>query len=145
MTEVVFHTGVADPVGYACRLLRKAVRQGVRVQVTAPPEVLTALDRSLWTFEQSDFVPHVRMPGAHPAVARRTPVWLTPAVLQEEAPNVLVNLGVAVPTEFSALERVIEIVSSAPDEAARGRQRWREYHALGLPLKHHLEPGPARG
>ena len=76
LTEVEFHTGVADRVGFACRLLRKASRQGARVLVTAPDEVLAELDRALWVFEERDFLPHVRMPGAKPAVAARTPVWL---------------------------------------------------------------------
>ena len=84
MTQVEFYTGVADPVAFACCLLRKAARQGVRVQVTAPPAVLSQLDRSLWTLEAQDFVPHVRMPGAPAAVAGRTPIWLTAAVLQDK-------------------------------------------------------------
>jgi hypothetical protein len=36
MTEVEFHTGVDEPLGFACRLLRKAYRKGSRVLVTAP-------------------------------------------------------------------------------------------------------------
>ena len=59
MTEVEFHTGVADPTAFACRLLRKACRAGVRVLVTASPAPLVALDRALWTFAERDFVPHV--------------------------------------------------------------------------------------
>ncbi len=64
--EVEFHTGVADKVAFACRLLRKAYRKGARVVVTGPREVLAALDRELWTFDERDFVPHARVnaPGA---------------------------------------------------------------------------------
>ena len=76
MTEVEFHTGVADPTAFACRLLRKACRAGVRVLVTASPATLVALDRALWTFDERDFVPHVRQPGASAPVAERTPIWL---------------------------------------------------------------------
>ena len=143
MTEVEFHTGVGDPIAFACRLLRKAVRLGVRVQVTAPPERLAALDRGLWTFEERDFVPHVRQPGAVAAVAQRTPIWLTASVLTQDAPRVLVNLGAAMPASLDALDRVIEIVSAEPDEAALGRDRWRDYKALGLPLKHHQDAARA--
>ena len=91
MTEVEFHTGVADPLDFACRLLRKAARQGVRVLVTAPGETLGALDRLLWTFEEREFLPHVRVPGApaataalrpsaasRPAACRRTPHCAAP-------------------------------------------------------------------
>ena len=132
MTEVVFHAGVADPVAFAGQLLRRAARQGVRVQVTAPPEVLSLLDRILWTAEALDFVPHVRMPSASAAGAARTPIWLTPAALHEGAPRVLMNLGAERAPEAAALDRVIEIVSSDPDLAAEGRKRWRAYTAMGL-------------
>ncbi len=132
MTEIEFHTGVADPVAFAGRLLRRAARQGVRVQVTAPPDVLSLLDLSLWTAEAQDFVPHVRMPGASAATAARTPIWLTTAALYEGAPRVLMNLGAARSSEAAALDRVIEIVSSDPDLAAEGRNRWRAYTAMGL-------------
>lgn len=138
MTEVEFHTGVAQPLEFACRLLRKAVRQGARVQVSAPPETLAALDRALWTFEERDFVPHVRMPGAPEAVARRTPIWLVATAQAAGAPRVLVNLGCEAPADLDGLDRVIEIVSAEAGEAEQGRLRWRAYKALGLPLKHHV-------
>ena len=141
MHEVEFHTGVDDALQFACRLLRKAARQGVRVQVTAPDEVLAHLDRLLWTFEERDFVPHVRAARATPAVAARTPIWLTPAVLLADAPRVLVNLGADPPPDPQQLDRIVEIVSSDAEEAARGRQRWRHYKGLGLAIKHHAEPG----
>ena len=143
MTEVEFHTGVADPVGFACRLLRKAARQGVPVQVTGSPDMLAALDRALWTFEERDFVPHVRMPGAVSAVAQRTRIWLTPTLLENDAPRVLVNLDGAAPAGTQALDRVIEIVPAEPAAAAAGRERWRQYKARGLAIKHHAEPGAA--
>jgi DNA polymerase-3 subunit chi len=135
MTEVEFHTGVSDPLVFACRLLRKAVRQGARVQVTAPEPMLTALDRLLWTFEERDFVPHVRVPGAPPAVVQRTLLWLASCVQAQNAPRVLVNLGADMPDAGAPVDRVIEIVSA--EDAAYARDRWRAYKALGVPLKHH--------
>ena len=107
VTQVDFHSGVADPVALACRLLRRAARQGVRVQVTAPAELLERLDLALWTHDEQDFVPHVRMPGGPPAVAQRTLIWLAKAALQNGAPRVLMNLGASAPADVSALERVI--------------------------------------
>jgi DNA polymerase III subunit chi len=141
MHEVEFHTGVQDALHFACRLLRKAVRQGVRVQVTAPDEVLSGLDRLLWTFEERDFVPHVRVASASPAVTARTPIWLTSAALGADAPRILVNLDAEPPSNLVDLDRIIEIVSSDADEAARGRMRWRHYKGLGLAIRHHPEPG----
>lgn len=137
MTAVEFHTGVADPTAFACRLLRKACRAGVRVLVTAPPATLSALDRALWTFDERDFVPHVRQPGASAPVAVRTPIWLSPHAGVPGAPPVLVNLGADAPEDLGVVERLIEIVSSDADEAERGRLRWRAYKAQGLQIVHH--------
>ena len=44
MTTVDFHTGVADKLGYTCRLLRKAYRAGNQVVVAGAPEQLARLD-----------------------------------------------------------------------------------------------------
>ena len=140
MTEVEFHTGVSDRAGFACRLLRKAYRQGVRVLVTAPDDVLREMDRLLWTFDERDFVPHVRVPGAPAAVASRTPIWLSADLEQAAlhgAPDVLLNLGAPVPAPLAGVSRLIEVVSNDPGEADRGRSRWRAYKAAGLNIKHH--------
>ena len=144
LSEVEFHTGVADRVSFACRLLRKACRQGARVLVTAPDEVLAELDRTLWAFEARDFLPHVRMPGAKPSLAERTPVWLARDAALPGAPRLVLNLGAAAPADVTALERLIEVVSADPDDAEQGRQRWRAYKAAGLPIKHHAAEGAGR-
>lgn len=137
MTEVEFHTGVADRIGFACRLLRKAYRRGVRVLVTAPSEDLAALDRALWIFEERDFVPHVRMPGAPAPVAARTPIWLATQVGAAGAPGVVLNLGADAPEDLSTLDRLIEVVGNEPDDTERGRGRWRGYKQAGLQIRHH--------
>jgi DNA polymerase-3 subunit chi len=137
LTEVEFHSGVADPVDFACRLLRKACRQGARVQVSAPAGTLAALDRALWTFEEREFVPHVRVPGATADVAARTPIWLSAQAGGEGAPRVVVNLDAEVPGDFDTLDRLIEIVGAEAEQAERGRNRWRAYKAAGLSITHH--------
>ena len=50
MPEVAFHVNVAEPIGYACRLLRKAVAAGARSVVVVPEPLLGQLDIELWTF-----------------------------------------------------------------------------------------------
>ena len=78
MTEVEFHVNVPDRLQYACRLLRKASRKGVRVAVTGSPATLSELDRHLWNFEAEEFLPHVRVAsaGVEGSGQRRSPVWL---------------------------------------------------------------------
>lgn len=140
--QVEFHTGVADPVHFACRLLRKAYRKGVRVLVTAPGPVLASLDRELWTFDERDFVPHLRVVASTaPDAAARTPIWLTEGRVPDGAPAVLVNLGAEPPPDLAPFERVIEIVSRDADDEAAGRARWRTYKARGLDVRHHPAAG----
>jgi DNA polymerase-3 subunit chi len=143
VTQVEFHTGVKDPLDFACRLLRKAYRQGVQVQVSAAPERLLDLDRALWVEPERDFVPHLRMPGGSAAVAARTPIWLVTRDLGPPAPRVLVNLGADASAEPALLERLIEIVSTDPDDITRGRDRYRVYKQGGLNVVHH--PAHAAG
>jgi DNA polymerase III subunit chi len=104
------------------------------VLVTAPGPTLAALDRELWTFDERDFVPHVR---ATSKLAPRTPIWLSEGGAPAGAPAVLVNLGAPAPEDLSAFERVIEVVSREPEDEQAGRQRWREYKARGLEIRHH--------
>ena len=78
MTDIAFHVNLADPEGYACRLLRKASASGAQVVVVGDPAQLRALDQALWTFSPADFVAHA-VAGATPApVLARTPIVLAP-------------------------------------------------------------------
>jgi DNA polymerase-3 subunit chi len=133
MPAVEFHTGLADPLAYACRLLRKAQRQGHRLLVTLPAQQLHALDGLLWTFEPLAFVPHVLLgPAAAPAPAiwARSPIWLCESAadlvsviagnappLVRDVPKLLVNCGAAAPAVPQEFERLIELVSDDADQA----------------------------
>lgn len=135
MTRIDFHSNVADPLGYACRLIRKARSHDCRIVVWHDqPALLAQLDAALWSFTQEDFLPHVM--AGDPA-ASLTPVILTD---DDNAPcphyDLLINLCTRIPAGFERFERMIEIVGS--DEAARqaGRERYRHYQQLGHPLTH---------
>ncbi len=140
MTEVQFHVNVPDSVHYACRLLRKALRKGVRLAVTGPAATLAELDRALWVFEADEFLPHVSVHDVTlTAAQQRAPVWLVEDAIHGTAMPVLVNLGAPVTASFEAYPRVIEIVSADDDDRVAGRQRWRDYLARGCaPLKHEV-------
>jgi DNA polymerase-3 subunit chi len=139
MTEVMFHTHVPDRLAYACRLLRKAHAQGVRVVVTAPAATLARLDSLLWTFEPTAFVPHIRVAGgaAVPANQQPTPIWLVEQIEQAPHHEALLNLGDELMPGFESFERVIEIVpeDEVPKQAAR--KRWKHYADRGYALKRH--------
>ena len=141
MTDLAFHSGVADKLGYTCRLLRKAWRAGKRVWVAGSIDQLTRLDALLWAFEPGEFIPHLRI-RAGQAVApllAATPIWLgeTPADLPPNAApcDVLVSLGPGIAPGFEQFSRVIDIVAESAEEVSAGRQRWRQYLAAGLQPK----------
>lgn len=146
MTEVEFHFKVPDRLGYACRLLRKAVRRSATVAVTGAPPVLDGLDRALWTFgDDTDFLPHLRLRrgAAAPRRLARTPLWLVDDAEQAEHLPVLVTLGdEGEPAPgFESFERVIEIVSTDAAERDAARLRWRHYASRGYPIRRHEAGG----
>lgn len=138
---VEFHHGMPDKMAYACRLLRKAYRSGVGVVVTGESAALRQLDRQLWVFDEQEFLPHVCVLGSQdwPARWQDTPIWLTDQPLRAPAGRqVLVNVGDSLPEGVESFDRFFEVVSTEPDDRQRGRQRWRQYEALGWTVKAHL-------
>jgi DNA polymerase-3 subunit chi len=135
VVRLEFHTDLADPLGYCCRLLRKAYRRRVKAVVCGDPERLGRLDTLLWTFEQLEFIPHARLRGGErpdAALLAHTPIWLADATAAWPQADVVVNLGdqpVGEPTRF---DRIIEIVGEGEADLQGGRARWRHYVTLGL-------------
>jgi DNA polymerase III subunit chi len=137
MTEIAFHFNSPDKLGYACRLLRKAVANGARVIVTGEPELLRKLDIALWTFSPLDFVPHCHEASTAPAVVEASPVVLADSARAAPHHQVLVNLGAAVPEGFERFERLIEVVTVEEDDRQQARQRWKHYADRGYAITRH--------
>jgi len=138
MTEVQFHFNVPDRLLYACRLLRKALRSGaIGVAVSAPAATLTRLDRTLWTFDPQEFIPHVvlRDGQAMPPRLKRTPIWLVERAEQASHHPVLVHLGEEPAAGFESFSRLIEIVSTDAEERESARTRWKHYAGRGYELQ----------
>ena len=138
----MFHFNVADRTEYACRLLRKASRQGATVVVTGPVPVLAKLDRALWTFDPLEFLPHVMLRAGQPVAERlrRTKVWLSEDPTASGHSEVLVNLGLdalEAPRGFESFARVIEVVSGDENDRVAVRQRWKHYAARGYAIERH--------
>jgi DNA polymerase III subunit chi len=142
--KVEFHSGVGEPLGHTCRLLRKAHAAGARVVVCGPAPLLDQLDPMLWSFDALSFVPHLRLRGAaRPTPAQaRTPTWLVDDVTVAADRDVLLNLGDAMVEGWQAFARVIEVVPAAAEASAAARQRWRRYaEQPGVELVHHALGG----
>lgn len=144
MTEVAFHFNAPDKIGYACRLLRKAVAAGAHVVVTGDDALLRALDVALWTFAPHAFLPHCLIQGGDAALIAASPVLLgAPAASPKN--DVLVNLGAEPPDAFERYGRLIEVVTGEPDDRAAARRRWRHYADHGYALIRHDLAGAGAG
>ena len=139
MTEIRFHFNVPSRTAYACRLLRKAVRQAAPIAVTGPADILAELDRDLWALGPTEFVAHAWAAdaGSVPARLRDTTVWLAPDPLAAPVHQALVNLGDSAPRGFETFERLIEVVSTEPADRAAARERWKAYAARGYAIERH--------
>ncbi len=136
MTEIAFHFNAPDKIGYACRLLRKAVAGGAHVVVTGADEVLHELDLAIWTFAPQAFVPHCLLAGSAPALIAASAVLLgAPAASPRH--DVLVNLGSTAPDAFARYARLIEVVTTDDEDRTAARQRWRHYADHGYALVRH--------
>ena len=143
MTQIAFHTGIANPIDYACRLLRKAYRSGALVAVHGEAPALDRLDQALWTFEPLEFVPHIVLPrdGGDAARLANTPVVLVkPGAAAPAACRVAVALAAHPVGDVAAYDRVIAIVGLDAEHRETGRQRWREYERAGHAVSHVAQP-----
>jgi DNA polymerase-3 subunit chi len=137
MTGVEFHFNAPDKVGYACRLLRKAVGKGAKLVVTGEPALLRELDSALWTFSPLEFIAHCYGPAAGPEMRAASPVVLTDSAQAAPHQQVLVNLGAAVPEGFERFERLIEVVTIDEEDRQQARQRWKHYADRGYAIRRH--------
>ncbi len=138
MTAVSFYTHVPERLSFLCRLLRKAQQSGAKVAVVGPAPLLDRLDAALWSFEPTEFVPHLRWHGsAQPALLAATSIVLAERAVEQPHREVLLNLGPDLPEDFEKFQRVLEVVSREPEQVQAGRQRFKIYKAGGHEVMHH--------
>jgi DNA polymerase III subunit chi len=147
MTEILFYFNAPDRLGFACRVLRKALRIGARdaaapmagVAVTGPASVLARFDRALWSFEALEFIPHVLLPADAPPDRRRqrTPVWLVERAEQAAHLPLLLHLGDDPAEGFESFARLIEVVSTDSAEREAARARWKHYKSRRYEIRQH--------
>lgn len=137
MGRIAFHFGAPDKLGYACRLLRKAVRSGTRVLVWVPEPWIPRLNDALWGVSATDFLTHCDESSAD-SVQRRSAVLLsTTGRTGDGSYGALVNLTDEMPDNFEDFPRVIEVVSLDDDDRQHARRRWKRYTELGFAIDRH--------
>jgi DNA polymerase-3 subunit chi len=117
----------------AARLADKAFRRGHRIFINADgQEQAQELDKLLWSFRPSSFVPHGLLGQEHDD---------TVAIGWGEEPknhnDLLINLQLEVPPFFSRFQRVAEVVTQEPASLDALRNSWRFYQERGYQLEKH--------
>lgn len=133
MTRIDFYTGSQDKLRTACQLSHKAMQSGVRVMLSADAGLLDSLDKLLWQFPATAFIPHCHN---NQPEATQMPVVLGDAEAQFPDHALLISLHDECIPLFSRFERVIEIVSNDPADSERGRARFKFYRDRGYALSH---------
>ena len=133
MTSVDFYFNADDRLQVACRLAGKAMKQGQRLLIYAPQaETAARLDKMLWTWPATGFVPHC---AAHSRLAAETPVLIASGDDAPDGCELLLNLGAQCPPHFERFQRLLEVVDAAEREA--GRARYRFYKERGYKISNH--------
>lgn len=135
MTSIDFYFNAADRLQVACRLAAKAMADGKRMVVYAPdPEVAARVDKLMWTWPATGFVPHC--PAQDP-LAPETPILISRA---DDVPSncaLLLNLDAACPPHFASFERLFELVGADEAEKEAGRARYKLYRSRGYAIANH--------
>ncbi len=137
MTEIVFYSGAADKLHVVCRLCVKALTQSARVMIyTTDTAALEKIDKLLWTYQQTSFLPHCSIDDDEKLV-KSTPIILSNRVSPVQGCTVLINLDAQCPQMIESFDRVIEIASVSHEDRLSARDRYRFYKQAGYALQHH--------
>lgn len=135
MTSIDFYFNAADRLQVACRLAAKALAQKKRMLIYAPaPETASRIDKLLWTWPATGFVPHCPVDAP---LAADTPVLISVDEGTPASCELLLNLGDQCPPHFERFERLLEVVGADDAEKQAGRGRYRFYLERGYKISNH--------
>ncbi|MCE4557533.1 DNA polymerase III subunit chi [Roseateles cellulosilyticus] len=137
--QVSFYSDAADPLHFACRLVRRALASGKPVGVCVSAGDAERLDALLWSFDAAEFIPHRCWDGADAAVAGEVLLVEDASLLPHR--GLLLNLAQDLPGDALAFERVLEVVGREPAIVQAGRARYRSYQQAGARLDHFSAAG----
>jgi len=140
---------------FACRLTEKAYLRDLKVVLLSESAAdAEALDELLWTFNERAFVPHELRMGAASAsgpapaagapsasgfapAAGPSPVQLTQNLDSIEVADLLVNLSDRLPAGLDRFARIAEIMDGDAERRTKGRERFKAYRDMKLPVETH--------
>jgi DNA polymerase III subunit chi len=134
MTKVDFYTGSTDKLRTACQLTHKAMQNGMRTVISTPDSSANdALDKLLWHYPATAFIPHCRSDADE---AEQMPVILNRGGDRFPHHDLLISLHNECVPFFSRFERVIEIIGNDAEDSRLGRERFKFYRDRGYELRH---------
>jgi DNA polymerase-3 subunit chi len=125
---------------FGCRLTEKAYLRDLRVLVLSGTAAdAEAIDELMWTFNDRSFIPHaISRDGA---VDAETPVHLLDvgslAAFGGRQTDLLVNLSDTLPGGLERFARIAEVIDADDERRRLGRERFKVYRELKLPLETH--------
>ena len=135
MTRIDFYFEAEDKLQVACRLSAKAAQQKLRVLIyTADEAGSQRIDKLLWTWQPTAFLPHGMSKNA---LAAQTPVLITHDPEDTPHDEVLLNLHPEWPPAFSRFQRLVEIVGREDEDREAARARFRFYRDRGYEIVKH--------
>jgi DNA polymerase III subunit chi len=121
---------------FACRLTEKAYLKDLKIVIVSDTLAdAQALDELLWTFNERSFIPH-KMCLDEQSVDPATAVHLTVETAIPTA-DLLVNLAQRLPAQFQRYSRIAEVIDADEERRRQGRERFKAYRDLKLPLETH--------
>lgn len=131
MNELVFYvlnsSSFEEREAFLVKLLNKAQQQSRQVDVRfAHMQDAQRFDQKLWCEPPHSYIPHGM---AQDIVA---PIQLYGEQIPHFCNDVLINLHPEFYDPFTNYKRTIELLDQSEELIEKGRQRWRQYKALGL-------------
>lgn len=118
---------------FACQLIEKSYAKGQKLYIhTSSLDEASRLDKLLWTFSDTSFLPHHICTDKNVTSA---PIQIGFATKPEHHSEILFNLSREVPQFFNQFNQVIEIVFSEPNVQQLARDRFRQYRESGCEIK----------
>jgi DNA polymerase-3 subunit chi len=134
LTRIFFYFNARDRLAASADLITRACRKKKEIFVYAPDAKLAgALDRLLWAFPPTGFIPHVY---ASSPLADRTPVIIASATDARRQTGRMLNLSDEVPPGFAEFDNLVEVVGQSGDEKQAGRERARFYKDRGYAIEY---------
>jgi DNA polymerase III subunit chi len=124
-------------LAFACRLTEKAYLMDLKIVIANETMAdALSLDELMWTYDERSFIPHLVCRDEQ-SLDPATPVHLFAQPSAMPAADLLVNLAERVPAQLQQYTRIAEIIDADEQRRRQGRERFKVYRDLKIPLETH--------